>query len=97
MMKASAILINTSRGSVVEEAALIRALQEKKIAGAGLDVFEQQPPDPKNPLLSMDNVVTTPHVGGLASENWLPRIKSIWENLLRVWEGKEPNNIITSV
>ncbi len=97
MMKPSAILINTSRGSVVDEAALIRALRKKKIAGAGLDVFEQEPPNPDNPLLSMDNVVATPHVGGLASENWVSRIKSIWDNLLRVWEGKEPHNIVTSV
>ena len=97
MMKPSAILINTSRGRVVDEAALIRALREKKIAGAGLDVFEQEPPSSDNPLLSMDNVVATPHVGGSASENWAPRLKSIWDNLLRVWEGKEPNNIVTSV
>ncbi|MFC1862227.1 2-hydroxyacid dehydrogenase [Chloroflexota bacterium] len=96
MMKPSAILINTSRGGVVDEAALIRALREKKIAGAGIDVFEQEPPSPDNPLLSMDNVVATPHIGGLTSENWGPRCKIVWDNLLRVWEGKEPHNIITS-
>ncbi|MFC2041782.1 2-hydroxyacid dehydrogenase [Chloroflexota bacterium] len=97
MMKPSAILINTSRGPVVDEAALIRALREKKIAVAGLDVFEQEPPSSDNPLLSMDNVVATPHTGGAASETWAPRLKSIWENLLRVWEGKEPRNIVTSI
>ncbi len=96
MMKPSAILINTSRGDVVDEAALIRALREKKIAGAGLDVFEPEPPSPDNPLLSMDNVVVTPHTGGSASENLAPRIKIMWDNVLRVWEGKEPRNIVTS-
>ncbi len=96
MMKPSAILINTSRGDVVDEEALIRALREKKIAGAGLDVFEPEPPSPDNPLLSMDNVVVTPHTGGSASENLAPRIKIMWDNVLRVWEGKEPHNIVTS-
>ncbi|MFC1928655.1 2-hydroxyacid dehydrogenase [Chloroflexota bacterium] len=96
MMKSSAILINTSRGSVVDEAALIRALQEKKIAGVGTDVFEQEPPSPDNPLLHMDNVVATTHTGGVALENWAPRVKIIWDNLLRVCEGKEPHNIVTS-
>ncbi|MFC1966242.1 2-hydroxyacid dehydrogenase [Chloroflexota bacterium] len=96
MMKPSAILINTSRGSVVDEAALIRSLREKKIAGAGIDVFEQEPPSVDNALLHMDNVVATPHTGGAASENWAPRLKNVWGNLMRVWEGKEPHNIVTS-
>ncbi|MFC2005398.1 2-hydroxyacid dehydrogenase [Chloroflexota bacterium] len=95
MMKPSAFLINTSRGSVVDEAALIRALREKRIAGAGIDVFEQEPPSLDNPLLNMDNVVATPHIGGAAWENWLPRVGTIWENILRVWEGGEPHNIVT--
>ena len=94
MMKPSAILINTSRGRVVDEAALIRALREKNIAGAGIDVFEQEPPSRDNLLLHMDNVVATPHIGGAAWENWVPRVKSTWENLLRVWEGREPHNVV---
>ncbi|MFC1966817.1 2-hydroxyacid dehydrogenase, partial [Chloroflexota bacterium] len=99
MMKPSAILVNTSRGGVVDEAALIRALQEKKIAGAGLDVFEQEVTGPDNPLLSMANVVPTPHTGGgiSAIEGWpASRLKSIWDNMLRVRDGKEPYNIVTS-
>jgi len=60
-MKPSAFLINVSRGPIVDEAALIAALQNKKIAGAGLDVFEAEPPQANNPLLSMENVVVTPH------------------------------------
>ena len=62
LMKTSAVLINTSRGRVIDEAMLIRALQEGWIAAAGLDVLEQQPPVPENPLLKMDNVVITPHI-----------------------------------
>lgn len=60
-MKPSAFLINTSRGSVVDEAALVRALREGWIVGAALDVFEQEPPDKSNPLLHMSDVIVTPH------------------------------------
>jgi D-3-phosphoglycerate dehydrogenase len=68
-MKPEALFINTGRGPTVDEAALIKALQEGWIAGAGLDVFEQEPPDQNNPLLRMDNVILTPHVGS-ASARW---------------------------
>ena len=68
MMKSDAILINTSRGPVVDESALVRALDEGWIAAAGLDVFEQEPVDPDNPLLKMDNVVATPHVAGVGDD-----------------------------
>lgn len=61
-MKSSAILINAARGKLVDEAALIEALRAGEIAGAGLDVLENEPPDPNNPLLTMENVVVTPHV-----------------------------------
>jgi phosphoglycerate dehydrogenase-like enzyme len=61
LMKRSAYLINVARGPIVDEAALIDALREERIAGAGLDVFEQEPPDPANPLLTMDNVIPTAH------------------------------------
>jgi phosphoglycerate dehydrogenase-like enzyme len=90
MMKQTAYLINTSRADLVNQADLLRALNEKKIAGAGLDVWEPEPPDPENPLLHMDTVVATPHIGSLAWENWRPRVQITWGNVLRVAEGKEP-------
>ena len=68
LMKPTAFLINTARGSIVDEAALIRALREGKIAGAGLDVVEKEPFDPDNPLLKMENVLVAPHIGGATRE-----------------------------
>jgi D-3-phosphoglycerate dehydrogenase len=64
LMKPSAVLINTARGSIIDEPALIRALQEGWISAAGLDVLEQEPADLENPLLRLDNVVITPHIAG---------------------------------
>jgi len=93
-MKPSAYLINTSRGDIIDEAALVRTLEEKKIAGAGLDVFSPEPPDPQNPLLHMPNVVVSPHVAGLSEENMKPRCETIWHNVLLVSERKEPLNMV---
>ncbi len=66
-MKPSAAVINTARGPIIDEAALIEALRTRKIAGAGLDVLEQEPPAPDNPLLTMDNVIVTPHVASASA------------------------------
>lgn len=68
LMKPTAYLINTARGSIVDEPALIKALQEGEIAGAGLDVLEKEPLDPSNPLLAMENVLTAPHIGAATKE-----------------------------
>ena len=87
-MKPTAVLINTSRGPVVDEAALIEALQEGRIAGAGLDVFEQEPVDPGNPLLAMDNVLVTPHSAGTTWNTWFRRAEFAYENMRGVWEGR---------
>jgi phosphoglycerate dehydrogenase-like enzyme len=63
MMKPTAIIINTSRGGVIEEAALVEALRSGTVAAAGLDVMEHEPPDPNDPLLKLDNAIITPHCG----------------------------------
>ena len=68
MMKETAFLINTARGAIVDEPALIRALETKKIAGTGLDTVEQEPFDLSNPLLDMENVLVAPHIGGATKE-----------------------------
>ena len=68
-MQPRAVLINTSRGPVIDEVALIRALKEGWIAAAGLDVLEQEPPRVDNPLLQLDNVVLTPHIAGYSDDS----------------------------
>jgi D-3-phosphoglycerate dehydrogenase len=67
MMRPTAILLNTARGGLVDEQALVRALDSGWISGAGLDVFEREPPEPANPLLTFPNVVYTPHSAGTSS------------------------------
>ena len=89
-MKPSAVVINTSRGPVVDESALIDALQEGRIAAAGLDVFEQEPVQTDNPLLSMDNVVVTPHTAGTTWDTWFRRAEFAYLNMQGVWNGHPP-------
>ncbi|KPK24110.1 MAG: hypothetical protein AMJ70_02765 [Dehalococcoidia bacterium SG8_51_3] len=94
LMKSNAFLINTSRGSIINEVALIKALEEKQIAGAGLDVFEQEPVDPNNPLLKMSNVVITPH-SAYYSDNAIRRLRtSVGKEAARVLSGKWPQNVV---
>ena len=90
MMKPTAVIINTSRGPVVDEVALTEALQHKRIAGAGLDVFEKEPVDSGNPLLRLDNVVVTPHSAGTTWDTWFRRADFAYQNMKRVWEGEPP-------
>ena len=91
-MKPSAYFINTSRGAVVDEVALIKALQEKWIAGAGLDVFEKEPVDPDNPLLKMDNVVVVPHSASYSDAAFKRLRASVGQEAARVLSGKWPKN-----
>lgn len=84
MMKKTAFLINAARGSVVDEKALIAALEDKKIAGAGLDVLEQEPPLPENPLLQMENVLITPHCGAFSGEALLKLENMVFEHVSNI-------------
>lgn len=88
-MKNSAILINTARGPIVEEAALIRALQAGKIAGAALDVFEYEPLPAESPLLRMDNVLLAPHNSNSSPEAWERVHQNTIRNLIAVLERSE--------
>lgn len=90
LMKPTALLVNTCRGPVIDEPALTTALSEQRIAGAALDVLEQEPPDPANPLLQLENVIFTPHTAGVTRDTWPRRGKFIFENLQRVWNGEAP-------
>jgi D-3-phosphoglycerate dehydrogenase len=93
-MKPSAILINTSRGPVVDEAALTRALQEKRLAGAALDVWEQEPIAADNPLLAMDNVIATPHAAYYSSPAIAAVPRRCGEEVARVLTGERPINVV---
>lgn len=93
-MKPTAFLINTARGSVLDELALIKALQEKWIAGAGLDVFEREPVDPDNPLLKMDNVVVTPHSASYSDVAFKRLRTSVGQEAARVISGRWPKNVV---
>ena len=94
LMKPTAILINTSRGPVVDEEALISALQSGVIAAAGLDVFEKEPVSPDNPLLKMDNVVATPHMAGTTWDTWARRANFGFENMERIRNGEAPQAVV---
>ena len=95
-MKPSAILVNTSRGLVVDEAALIQALTEGWIAGAGLDVYEHEPIRLESPLLTLENVVLTPHLGGGTRECNDRVVAVAVENTIRVLNGEAPLYPVTS-
>src|SRR5512147_1866812 len=94
-MKPTALLINTSRGPVVDEAALAEALREKRIAGAGIDVFEPEPVDAASPLLKLDNVVLSPHSAGTTWDTWFRRADFAYGNMKRVWKGEKPQAVAT--
>lgn len=94
LMKQSAIFINGSRGKTIVEADLIEALQNGEIAAAGLDVFEEEPVHPNNPLLKMKNVVTVPHIGSSTWETELKMSELAAHNLELGLEGKCPPNLI---
>lgn len=96
LMKKTAYLINNSRGSVVDEKALYKALKERWIAGAGLDVFEQEPTYVDNPLLKLENVVVAPHISSATIETRSRMAEMVAENLVAFFEGKKPPNLVNA-
>jgi D-3-phosphoglycerate dehydrogenase len=92
-MKSNAYLINTARAPIVDQAALLKALQDKKIAGAGLDVFEVEPLPLDHPYRKLDNVVLTPHLGYVSEQNYRKYFPDIVEDI-RAWLDGKPVRVI---
>ena len=93
MMKPEAIIVNTSRGPVIDEKALVLALQQNIIGGAGLDVFDKEPLSKDSPLLQLDNVVMTPHSAALTNECVIRMATDAAARVIEVLSGKRPLNI----
>jgi len=93
-VKRGAIIVNTSRGAVIDTNALVRAIEEGIIAGAGLDVYEEEPLDPNHPLTRFKNVVLTPHIGSATRETRLAMALLAVENLIEFARGREPPTLV---
>jgi phosphoglycerate dehydrogenase-like enzyme len=93
-MKRTALLINQSRGQVVNETALLHALRDGEIGGYATDVFEREPPDPDSELFKLKNVIVAPHVGGLSREAGLRYSMNIAEAIRAVANGGVPENVV---
>ena len=94
LMQSHAYFITTARGFIHDEAALLEALRQKKIAGAGLDVWDKEPPPPDHPLLQLDNVIASPHTAGVTREARRNIGRVAAEQILETLEGKEPPRLI---
>lgn len=94
LMKPTAVLVNTSRGAVVDEQALYESLSRKEIFAAGLDVFEAEPTPRTNPLLSLDNVILLPHIGSATARTRSKMGEMCAENILALRRGEQPANIV---
>jgi len=91
IMKPGAYLINSARGGVVEESALYNALKEGRLSGAAVDVFEQEPPGKENKLLSLENVIATPHIGANTKEAQIQAGTVCAEQIIKVLKGEKPD------
>ncbi|MBI4582239.1 MAG: hypothetical protein HY718_21265, partial [Planctomycetes bacterium] len=93
-MKPGAILLNTARGALVDHEALVAALRSGRLAGAGLDVLASEPPGPNDPILSLENVVLTPHAGHFSEESLLQVQTEAAEEVLRALTGEPLRNAV---
>lgn len=96
-MKKTAVLINAARSELVDEKALVAALTEGSIAGAGIDVYQKEPVPADDPLLKLDNVLLTPHTAGFSYEGWFRRAQTAWDNILKVDAGEKPGFVVNGV
>ena len=94
LMKPTSVLVNTARGELVDEGALAEALQERRIGGAGLDVFGQEPPPKNHPLFRIPNTVLTPHLAGPTWQSWPRRFANCYANIARVRRGEKPHWVV---
>lgn len=94
LMKPTATIINTSRGQVIDEAALYDALRQRRLGAAGLDVFVEEPTPADNPLLALPNVVATPHIAGVAAETTARQLEATVDNIARFLAGEVPQRLI---
>lgn len=94
LMKPHSYLINVSRGELVDEEALAKALKQKRLAGAGIDVFSTEPVSTSNPLLSAPNIILTPHIAGATNESRNRIIQKTIENVIRVLSGENPVDVV---
>jgi len=93
-MERKPLLLNTSRGPIVDEEALIEALKKGHVSGAGLDVLEKEPPDPKSPLLNMENVILSPHISFYSEESISELKRRTARNVADVLTGKMPASVV---
>lgn len=94
LMKEHAVVVNTARGSIIDEKALVKALEEGRIGGAGLDVLEKEPPPADNPLLGMESVIVTPHIAWYSEESFERDMVEGMDEVLRVLSGHRPRYIV---
>lgn len=97
LMKPSAVLINIARGELIDEAALVEALQKGQLKGAGLDVFEEEPLPADHPLLQLDNVLLTPHSSGYTPQTPRRRMEAAVANVERIAKGQPPGDLVTEL
>ena len=96
LMRPSAVIVNTSRGQIIDEDALVEALRGGRLAAAGLDVFAVEPVAAGNPLLSLDNVVLTPHVTWYTADTMRRYLEEAVDNCLRIRDGRDLRNVVNS-